>query len=275
MRKIKNIMSFIKIDFSFLVLLVLAYFLDELKFYFIYVVFIVLHELAHFLVAKKLGYMPKRIHLSFFGASLEGYDDFLFYDEIKIILAGPLFNFFVAIICYLSFWFEPETYIYFYDILVANLSILLFNILPIFPLDAGRFLLASFSKKYTRTDALKRTKKISFYFILCLFIVFLISFFFKYNFTLGFVCINLVILLFSNSKSTSYKRELFVLKKLKNLKFGLLEKTIYVRSDIENFRLFKFIDNSHYFKFVFLDKNGNKVNEMSEIEFYRKNNLIW
>lgn len=268
-------LSFIKIDYSFLLLLVLAYFLGELKFYFIYVLFIILHELSHFFIAKKLGYMPKKIHLSFFGASLEGCDDFSFYDEIKIVLAGPAFNFIIVVICYLSFWFEPETYIYFYDILIVNLSILLFNILPIFPLDGGRFLLANFSKKHNRVDALKKTKMISLYFILCVFLIFLISFFFKYNFTLGFVCVNLVILLFSNSKSTSYKRELFVLKKLNNLRLGLLEKTIYVNGDIENFKLFKFIDNSHYFKFIFLDKNGNKISEMSEIEFYRKNHLIW
>ena len=46
---------------------------------------------------------------------LEGNDDFLISDEIKIVLAGPLFNFFVAIFCYLCFWFEPETYIFLYD----------------------------------------------------------------------------------------------------------------------------------------------------------------
>ena len=40
--------------------------------------------MSHFLVAKKLGYIPNKIRLTFFGASLEGYDDFLISDEIKI-----------------------------------------------------------------------------------------------------------------------------------------------------------------------------------------------
>lgn len=275
MRKNTKFLSFIKIDFSFLLLLILALFLEEIKLYFVYVVFIILHELSHFLVAKKLGYMPEKIHLTFFGASLEGYDDFLFRDEIKIILAGPLFNFFVIVLCYLSFWFNPETYIFLYDILVANLSIFLFNMLPIYPLDMGRFLLANLSKNNMRNVAVKKVKKMSFLVVIFIFIVFLISFFFEYNFSLGFVCVNLVRLLFKSSKETSYKRQLFVSRKLKFLSKGLFERTVYVKDTSKLFELFKFIDDSHYFKFVFLDSQGNKTKEMSEIEVYKACEFIW
>ena len=85
---------------------------------------------------------------------------------------------------------------------------------------------------------------------------------------------NLMSLLFSNSKSTSYKRQFFVRNKLEKLDVGLLEKTIYVSEKIDKFKLFKFIDNSHYFKFVFLDENGEKFKEISEVEFYKESNLI-
>ena len=147
LRKIKNKLSFFKIDISFFILLVLAYFLDSIRVYFIYVLFLLFHETSHFFIAKKLGYMPEKVHLSFFGASLEGYDDFNFYDEIKIVLAGPLFNFFVIVFCYVLFWFFPATSVELTDILTANLSILLFNVLPIYPLDMGRFCLQSFHKR--------------------------------------------------------------------------------------------------------------------------------
>lgn len=274
LRKKFKFLSFIKIDFSFLLLFVLAYFLEEIKLYFVYVVFISLHEMSHFFVAKKLGYLPKKIHFTFFGASLEGYDDFLFNDEIKIILAGPIFNFLVVIFCYVSFWFYPETFVFLNDILIANLSILLFNFLPIFPLDLGRVLLAVFSKKYMRNVALKKVKRLSLCFVCILFFVFLISFFFEYNFSLGFVCVNLARLLFSSTKETSYKRQFFVFRKLKFLKKGLFDRTVYVKSDSSLFELFKYIDDSHYFNFVFLDARGKEVKRMSEVELYRECDFI-
>ena len=274
LRKIKKKLSFFKIDFSFILLFILACFLDSIRMYFIYVIFLLFHEMSNFFIAKKLGYMPERVHLSFFGASLEGYDDFNFYDEIKIVFAGPLFNLFVVILCYVSFWFFPETSVLFADVLIANLSILLFNILPIYPLDMGRLLLANFSKNSQRAMALKKVKNISMIFIVLMFILFLISFFFDFNFALGFVCVNLMSLLFSTSKSTSYKRQFFVRKKLERLAYGLIEKTIYVNENLEKYKLFKFIDNTHYFSFVFLSDNGEKVGKISEIELYKENNLI-
>ena len=174
MRKIKQRFSFLNIDLSFFLLFILACFLDSIRIYVVYVVFIILHELSHFFVAKKLGYMPEKIHLSFFGASLEGYDDFNFYDEIKIVFAGPVFNLCVIVLCYVMFWFFPVTSVVLNDVLTANLSILFFNILPIYPLDMGRFLLAKFSQTNCRTDAVNKVKNLSFFVIICLFILFLI-----------------------------------------------------------------------------------------------------
>lgn len=274
MRFLESKNRFLKIDFSFFLLFVLAYFLEEIKIYFIYVIFVTIHELSHFFVAKKLGYLPQKIHFTFFGASLEGYDDFLFRDELKIVLAGPIFNLFVIVFCYLSFWFNPESYIFLSDVLSANLSIFLFNLLPIFPLDMGRFLLALFSKKQIRKDALKKVKNISLCVVSIFFIIFLFSFFYEYNFTLGFVCVNLVRLLFSSSKDTSYKRQLFIDKKMQNLYKGLTDRTVYVKSSCELYSLFKFIDDSHFFNFVFLDEKGVIVQTISEIELYKRCDFI-
>lgn len=274
LRKIKNESKFLKIDFSFILLFVLALFLEEIWLYFYFVLFVSLHEMCHFLVAKKLGYLPEKVHISFFGASLEGYDDFLPSDEIKIVLAGPLFNLGIVILCYLCFWFWPESFNYLDDILTSNLSIFLFNILPIFPLDMGRFLLAIFTKKHTRKEALKLTKKISFFFLIFMFAIFLVSFFFEYNFTLGFVCVNLACLLFSSSKDTSFKRQFFVSHKLNNLKRGIIERNIYVSVLTPSFALFKYIDNYHFVNFIFLDRDGKQVRKLSEIDFYREQGFI-
>lgn len=274
LRKIDNGLSFIRLDFSFVLLFVLALFLEEVWLYFYFVFFVSLHEMCHFFVAKKLGYLPEKIRFNFFGASLEGYDDFLPRDEIKIVLAGPLFNFCVVILCYLSFWFWPESFNFLNDILIANLSIFLFNMMPIFPLDAGRLLLAFFTCSRTRKDALLTVKKCSYIFLGLLFLVFLISFFFEYNFTLGFVCVNLASLMFSSSKDTSFKRQLFAKKKFKNLSRGMIERNIYVSEKTKDYSLFKFIDDYHFVNFIFLDKSGKEVKRLSEVEFYQRQGLL-
>ncbi len=268
--KIKNLFSFIKIDFSFILIFFIAICLKEVYLYFCFICFVLLHELAHFFMAKKLGYLAKNIRLSFFGATLEGLDDFTLKDEIKVILIGPLFNLFVVVLCYLSFWFYPESYNYLYEILIANLSILVFNFLPIYPLDFGRIILALFTRKHLRVKALRVTKIISFLIIFSLFIVYLISFFFEFNFTLGFVCVNLMSLLLSSSNGTSFKRELFIFHKAKLIEKGLVERNIYLNKDISHYKLFKYIDDYHFVNFIFLDERYEISNTLTEIEFYKE-----
>lgn len=274
MRKIFQKIKVIDIDFSFVLIFIIAYFLGEFKFYVWYVIFLFGHELSHFLVAKKLGYYPKKIKLNFFGAVLEGDDDFVLNDEIKVIFAGPCFNFCVIVFCYLSFWFKPETYEFLIDILLANWALLIFNMLPIFPLDAGRLILLGFSKKQLRVKAVKSAKIVSFIFIFMLFLLFLVSSFYVFNFSLGTTAINLMFLLLSNGEDTSYKRQLFVMRKFNLLEKGLLERTIYLKDSTSVYSLFKHIDDSHFIRFVFINSNYQKTNSMDEIEFYKKIGML-
>lgn len=272
--KIKKITTNIKIDYSFFVALIIAIFLKEIKLYLCSVIFVILHELSHFFVAKRLGYMAKKIHISFFGASLEGLDDFTLSDEINVIIAGPLFNLIIIVLCYLSFWFYPETYNYLYEILLSNIALFIFNFLPIYPLDLGRIILALFTRNNTREKALKKTKFISFIFIILMFVGFIISMFYRLNFSLGLVCINLMSLLLSSSEGTSFKRELFIFHKAKLLKKGLVEKNVYVKLNTPLYSLFKFIDDYHYFNFIFIDENFDIRNTLSEVEFYHKTGFL-
>lgn len=264
--KFKVFFNFFKIDYSFICLLILALFLDMLKFYLIYIIFIFFHEMAHLFVAWKLGYLPSRVRLSIFGASLEGFDDFLAVDEIKIVLAGPMFNLLIVVLCYLSFWFYPESYEVLDEVLLVNKSILFFNILPIFPLDLGRLLLCFFSINLGRKTGLGITKKISFCFIIIMFIVSIYIFFEKLNLTLGFACINLCILTFEATQGTSYKREIVLRKKINRLGKGIVQKTIYVSGCFDERLLLKFIDGDHYFVFVFVDNNFLEIKKLDEIQ---------
>lgn len=274
MNALKKIKASVSIDYSFLCLLILALFLDSVRIYFLYVLFIILHELSHLLVAKKLGYLPKRLKLSIFGASLEGFDDFLILDEIKIILAGPLFNLFIVVGCYLSFWFYPESYEFLIDILTVNKAILLFNILPVFPLDFGRVILCLVSIKKGRREGLKITKKLSLFFIIVLFIISVVCFFCDFGFSLGFASINLCLLSFESSSGTSFKREILLRKKIARLGKGITQKVVYVKLNYPEKLLLKFIDGEHYFKFVFVDENFGERKTLSEFELLKNLGFI-
>lgn len=272
--KIKGFLRFFKIDFSFFLVFAISFFLEEVSLFFCFVAFLIMHELAHFFVAKRLGYMAKCIKLNFFGASLEGYDDFLLSDEIKIILAGPMLNLGVLILCYMLYWFEPESYHYLCEVEVANKALLAFNVLPVFPLDAGRLIHALLSKKLTRGKSLQITKRISLAALLVMFGLFLISFFYELNFTFGFVIVNLAFLLFSSAKDTSYKREIFAKRKFKLIDRGLVEKNIYVSRNTPAYSLLKFIDDYHFTNFMILDEEHNLVDSLSEVELYHKLHLL-
>ena len=257
MQRLKNaflkLYSFIKVDYSFVLVFFLAIMLEELRVYFLFIIFVTLHEIMHLLVAKKLGYFPTKLKLSIFGASLEGFDDFLVKDEIKIILIGPLFNLLIVVICYLAFWFYPESYEWLESVLLVNKLIVLFNLLPVFPLDVGRLILALISRQYDRTKALCIVKRISLFFIFVLFLISIIYFKSNFAFSLGFAAINLCVLLFESSRGTSYKREIIFNKKIDHLKKGLPVKTIYLKYGVPLSFLLKFLDSDHYFEFVLVD----------------------
>lgn len=273
MRKI-NLFKFIKFDFSFVLIFVIALINGDAFLFLCFSVFLLLHEFTHFFVAKKLGYMAGQIRLNFFGASLEGLDDFLLFDEIKIVLSAPLLNLFFAGLCYIMFWFEPESFNYLGEVLTANLAIFFFNMLPIYPLDAGRVLLALLSIRRERTQALRLVKIISFLSLLAMFMLFIISFFTSYDFVLGFVTINLFVLAFKSAPATSYKRRLFAKRKFKLLSKGLICREIYLKAGLSEISLFKHIDDYHYLRFVFVDENFKVLYSIDEVELYKKFDLL-
>lgn len=101
---------------------------------------LLIHELMHVLMAWFLGYEVERIMIYPFGvgAYIAHLDHGRSVDEICIILAGlsaHLWFPFIFQVAYRMDWISSSFMLYLKQM---NLSILLFNCLPIYPLDGGR-----------------------------------------------------------------------------------------------------------------------------------------
>ena len=105
---------------------------------------VVLHELGHALVARKLGVGVLGIELHFFGgvARLESQPRSSS-DEVAIAAAGPAVSF---VLSALGFLFSFVSGWGFFELFAAvNLVIAVFNLIPALPMDGGRILRALLS----------------------------------------------------------------------------------------------------------------------------------
>jgi Zn-dependent protease len=119
--------------------------------------FVLLHELAHSLVARAFGIRADKIVLTFIGgvATVEVPENPRW--ELLMASAGPLFNFLAAGLCFIlirHFSLPPVGYLdvvsperfalnatyVIHTILYVNVLLGLFNIVPGFPMDGGRIL---------------------------------------------------------------------------------------------------------------------------------------
>lgn len=124
-----NILKKINIKPSFYCLIIFAIFFQVAELMLHTIIFVGLHELAHIIVAKKLGLSISKIVVSPLGmnAIINDFDNTYLYKKIMITSAGVIFNIIISMIFY--------NYEYIRNL---NLSIAFFNILPILPLDGGK-----------------------------------------------------------------------------------------------------------------------------------------
>lgn len=258
------------IHYSFVILFVLSFFVNLTWLLVSYFSCLLLHEYFHGLVAKKLGYKIGKIKLLATGAELEAEsDEFSFDDEIKIAISGPLFNLILSLLFVVAWWLVPESYNFTLDLCVINLALFSFNMLPIFPLDGGRVLLACLSKKLVRKQAVKICKTITFVFSCLLFLLFIFSIFSSPNFSLGLMAVTLFVGGITEDKQAVYKRNFWQVRKIERSKNkGIEVKYLYVNQQTSKTKLLKLIDARHYTIFVLVDDN------LKPVSFIREDELV-
>ena len=137
-----------RIDLKIFLFLILFYLTKQIEIYAMIMVFALIHELGHLLAGLLMGMKPEKIELMPFGVSIsfkikvEEYNkkikkgNMLEIKKILVALAGPLTNFIIIIIA-------SNINIYLFKALIiiyTNFLIMIFNLLPIYPLDGGRIL---------------------------------------------------------------------------------------------------------------------------------------
>ena len=264
----KKRLLYFRLHYSFVIFLTVAFLFGQGVLFLQYFFYLICHELVHAYFAKRRGYKIGRIRLMATGAVLEAEsDEFTFNDEIIIAISAPLFNLAVALFIVALWWIKPEIYNYTQDLCVINLALFGFNILPIFPLDGGRVLLAFLSKKLERKTAVKISRAITFCFSVLLFGLFVASIFVAPNFSLGLMAVTLCLGAISEDKMAVYKRSLMLVrKKARVKKNGLEVRTLYVSSKLSEQQLFSLLSPRVYTIFILVDDDLGVCGRIEEAQ---------
>jgi Zn-dependent protease len=132
---------------------------------------VVMHEYGHALTARRYGIVTRHITLLPIGgvATMEKLPEDPI-QEIKVALAGPLVNVVIAIL--LWFWLQlnnievtEEQLIttggpFAFRLMVVNIFLVVFNLIPAFPMDGGRVLRAALALKMPHHKATAKAAEI-------------------------------------------------------------------------------------------------------------------
>ena len=137
-----------RIDLKIFIFLVLFYFTKQIEIYALIMIFAIIHELGHLVAGILMGMKPEKIELMPFGLSVSFKININEYNKkikkgnnletkkILIALAGPLTNLIIILITYRLKIDIIKSML----IIYTNFLIMIFNLLPIYPLDGGRIL---------------------------------------------------------------------------------------------------------------------------------------
>lgn len=137
-----------RIDLKIFIFIILFYFTKQIELYAYIMLFAIIHELGHLLAGILLGMKPEKLELMPFGVSVsfkinvKEYNkkvkkaNFLEVKKIIVALAGPITNFIIILITSNLKLDIVKSLIVIY----TNLLIMIFNLLPVYPLDGGRIL---------------------------------------------------------------------------------------------------------------------------------------
>lgn len=208
----------LRIDLKIFIFLIVFYFTKQIEIYAYIMIFCIIHELGHLLAGIFLKMKPEKIDLMPFGLSVqfkllpEDYNNKIMKSNIlqikKIIIAlsGPIIN---CIIIILAYFLELSTAIK-SMIIYSNIIIVIFNLIPIYPLDGGRILKGILNIIYGNLKTERIMNRISnimmiFITVVCAFIIYILR-----NIAIIITLVYLWYLIINENKKYKIKERIYI-----------------------------------------------------------------
>ncbi|TGB04175.1 site-2 protease family protein [Halobacillus salinus] len=192
---------------------------------------VVIHECGHFYMAKYYGWRVSKIEIWLFGGAVvsDEHQSRPIKEQVQVTLAGPLQHVWIfGLLFFLEWAVGPHpllsTAVYY------NGVILLFNLLPIWPLDGGKLVFYFFSQVAT----FRNTQLFTLAFSLCAFLSLSGWMTLYHHWTLASIWLAAFLLIeqFLEWRRRSYVLMRYLLYRSSNIKDNLPSKFIKVRDDL-------------------------------------------
>lgn len=165
----------IKIHFYLFVFMSYMFFIGKIEMFMIFYISILLHEIAHIVVALLLKVDVVELNLMPVGVSAIYSNKISSKKEVIISIAGPIMSLILAAYSKDSF------------ISSVNIIIMILNLIPIYPLDGGRIQKNYFIHKYRYKKGIKISQMVSDLFLIILFVLSIILIIYFKNYYLLFL----------------------------------------------------------------------------------------
>lgn len=240
----KNILNKIYIHPIFIITLFIFILIGEFRFISYFMLLILVHELGHILISLLFKWNIDKIIILPFGG-LTKYNEIInrpLIEEFLVAISG--------IILQLIFYNFIKYYIDYKYFSVVNYFIILFNLIPIYPLDGSKILNVFFNIITSYKNSLNLTLIVSYIFIIIFSLLF-----FKINKIIAFI---LIFLMLEVNKLKKVKNELFnkflLERYLNQFKFRKKKTISSVDKMKKDYRHLFYIDGKYLTERYFLKK---------------------
>ena len=204
----------IKINLNIFLFLILFIITKQIELYALTMLFSLIHEIGHLLMGIVLNYQVdsfKIIPLGFsieFKTKIEEYNKKILktrkivLSRILIAISGPIMNLIIIIVLLIC---KTENM----NLIYSNLIILLFNLVPIYPLDGGRIILNILKLFIGNNKAYTYTNLISNVFVIIITAVSSIGIYYYKNIAVLFIIVTLWALIIKENKKYSVYHKIY------------------------------------------------------------------